>query len=290
MGVELRHLASLSAVSRELSFRGAAEHLGYVPSAVSQQISRLEEAVGARLVERSPGGSAVRLTAAGDVLAIHGERILHRLHAAEADVSSLDPERGRELHIGVHPRVPAGLVEAAVREFTESCAGVRLVPREARTAGPLLDLVRYGDVDLVFAHLPLPPGPYDHCRLYDEDFVLAAAPGVELAPPGTLADLAQLRLVWLTTNPPWVEPEHLEALADAAVARVDTPRAALALVRAGVGPSILPRSMTGPGIATVPLAPLIPGRTLALVWHAQRRLLAGMPGFVGTVQRLCATR
>ena len=54
---QLQHLLTLAALAREGSFSAAADSLGYTQSAVSQQIRRLEHAVGHILVER-PGGRA----------------------------------------------------------------------------------------------------------------------------------------------------------------------------------------------------------------------------------------
>ncbi|HEY3184942.1 MAG TPA: LysR family transcriptional regulator, partial [Gaiellaceae bacterium] len=68
LGIELRHLAALEAVAREGSFRRAATSLGYVQSAISQQIAALEKAVGQRLVERSRGGGPLRLTEVGELV------------------------------------------------------------------------------------------------------------------------------------------------------------------------------------------------------------------------------
>ncbi|HMJ03083.1 MAG TPA: LysR family transcriptional regulator, partial [Conexibacter sp.] len=89
LGIELRYLAALAAVARECSFRGAADSLGYVPSAVSQQIARLEHVVGTRLVERESGIAGVTVTEAGELLLTHFEEVMHRLDAAQADIEAI---------------------------------------------------------------------------------------------------------------------------------------------------------------------------------------------------------
>src|SRR5262245_24502352 len=85
-GVELRHLAALSAVAKAGSFHGAADRLGSVQSAVSQQVAQLERLAGARLVERRRGAKHVHLTEAGELVLVHAEQILAHLHAAQADL------------------------------------------------------------------------------------------------------------------------------------------------------------------------------------------------------------
>src|SRR3954471_20474987 len=88
-GLELRHLLALQAVAREGSFAAAAEALGYTQSAISQQISGLERAVGPRLVERPGGRGRIWLTDAGEALLRHADAIVAHLHAAAADLTAL---------------------------------------------------------------------------------------------------------------------------------------------------------------------------------------------------------
>ena len=87
--VELRHFTALEAVGRTHSFAAAARELGYTQSAVSQQIARLERAVGQRLVVRPGGPRPVSLTEAGELLRRHADAIVAQLDAAQADMAAL---------------------------------------------------------------------------------------------------------------------------------------------------------------------------------------------------------
>jgi len=75
---------------RELSHRGTlaavASALAYSPSAVSQQLAKLESEVGVPLFERV--GRGVRLTAPAEVLVAHTEAVLTRLERAESDLAA----------------------------------------------------------------------------------------------------------------------------------------------------------------------------------------------------------
>src|ERR1700755_748264 len=93
LGLELRHLVTLDAVARHLSFNRAADELGYTPSAISQQVGAIEAAVSARervvaarVFERSRGPRPITLTEPGRVLLGHARAVLARMEAAATDV------------------------------------------------------------------------------------------------------------------------------------------------------------------------------------------------------------
>ena len=69
-------------VARLGSFTAAGSKLGYTQSAISRQISALEDEAGTPLFDRLPRG--VRPTEPGRRLLLHAEAVLDRLEAAAA--------------------------------------------------------------------------------------------------------------------------------------------------------------------------------------------------------------
>src|SRR5689334_5337483 len=110
LGVEFRHLAALDAIARTGSFRGAADDLGYVQSAVSQQVARLETLVGVRLVDRVRGTGPVALTEAGELLRSHSAAIMERLQAAHTDVMAAVTGEAGTIRVGAFETVACSLM------------------------------------------------------------------------------------------------------------------------------------------------------------------------------------
>src|SRR5207253_7287563 len=198
LGVELRHMAALEAVGRTGSFGGAARELGYTQSAVSQQIAQLERVVGQKLVDRPGGPKRVSLTEAGRLLLRHADAIVAQLDAAQADMAALAQGEAGPLRVGIYQSVGVHLLPALLRRFREEWPRVELhLEHSAEDEEPLRALER-GELDLTFADLPLPEGPFEAVEVVRDRYVLVVAADSELARrgrPPTPRELADLDLV-----------------------------------------------------------------------------------------------
>lgn len=104
---------------RELAIRGTmaavADIVGISPSAVSQQISLLEDEVGVALIERR--GRGVAITPAGEVLVKHAVRLLNILEEAKTDIAEMKRTVSGELAISSFPSIAAALIPRPLRQL-----------------------------------------------------------------------------------------------------------------------------------------------------------------------------
>ena len=92
MPMDLQQLRYLVAVADEANFSRAAERLGVAQPSLSQQIKKLEGAVGRPLLDRLP--KRVVPTQAGERLLAHARRILAEVSDAERQLAER-PGRSR---------------------------------------------------------------------------------------------------------------------------------------------------------------------------------------------------
>lgn len=296
LGIKLRHLAALSAVAREGSFRGAADQLGYVQSAVSQQVAHLERLVGTRLLVRRRGIAPVALTPAGELLLQHFDEILAHFGAAQADIVALREGRGGRLHVGVTEAVATRLMPAVLVGFGRREPGVQVETEETRSAAALAAAVERGDLDLAFGELPLPPGPFEARELGHDPYVLLVPSGWPLAEgagPVTADDLRDLPLVGYDRErlASRVEPElRAHGISPSYVFHSDMDTAAQALVAAEVGAAIMPRLAVNPSderTVARELDGILGRRTLALYWSRERLRPPAFNAFVEAAALAC---
>jgi DNA-binding transcriptional LysR family regulator len=127
LAIELRHLRYFVALADAGSFTRAAERMYIAQPTLSQQIRRLEEIVGAPLLQRRRDG--VRLTKAGTVL-LDASRAVLSLVDQEVNRTRQAAGLGRQrLRVVVPPGLPDTLaVEAASRlKSTAAAADVEIV-------------------------------------------------------------------------------------------------------------------------------------------------------------------
>jgi DNA-binding transcriptional LysR family regulator len=296
-GIEIRHLAALEAVAVEGSFRRAATRLGYVQSAISEQIASLERLVGRRLVERSPGAGAVELTEAGEVLLGHGRAILARMKAAEADLGALGNGSAGTLRLGIYQSVGIRILPQLLQRYALDWPDVRVLPEESPTDAGLFDLVESGEVELSFADLPLREGPFESVELMRDPYVLLVPAGSALAEAGRagLDDVAELPLIghWTCRVFPRVEAElRAHGVEPNIVFRSDIIGTVQALVAAGVGNAIVPRLAVDPADDRTTMIELNAGvpvqaRKIAIFWHRDRRRSEAALAFVDAARAIC---
>ncbi|MEU4248724.1 LysR substrate-binding domain-containing protein [Amycolatopsis sp. NPDC026612] len=246
--LDAHRLTVLAEVAHAGSIAAAAQRLSFTPSAVSQQLAKLERDVGARLLHRHARG--VTLTPIGAALLTHAETIAGELRTAERTVRALLDD---ELTVGTFASAGMTLVPAALAGFRRDHPGValRLLDLEPPDG---YGLVRSRDLDLLITHrypgAPLPdPRGLQRTLLRSERFRLIFPQGHAKARARrlTLAGLAAED--WISGSPGVPNRACLEQLADAAGVRLRVAyetrdyQVILALVEAGLGIAFVPESV-----------------------------------------------
>ncbi|MFC8239275.1 LysR family transcriptional regulator [Streptomyces sp. NPDC057284] len=162
--LDLRLLRYFVALAEHRTFARAADALHLTQPSLSRQIRRLEQQLGARLLDRTPHGS--RLTAAGEVLLPHAQTLLRTAARATALTrSAAEPTR---ITIGYTTNI---IITPAVRELRH-----RHPDADMNTAHLSWDEVRPAlldrRVDAVVTRLPLQTAKLHVTVLYDEPRVL----------------------------------------------------------------------------------------------------------------------
>lgn len=296
IGLELRHLTALQAIVDTGSFKGAAGRLGYTPSAISQQIAGLERIVGVRVIAREHGRRALGPTQAGRSLLAHMAAIEARLGAAKADIDALARGAVGSLRVGAFESIERRLLLEVMRRFRDAFPNVEIEVGETLLDLDLLGSLERGTLDLAFAVLPLPDGPFRATVVLDDPWVLVTEargdrPSLSRL---TLREIAELPLVC------WRSPTSIASALDMfraagiepnIVLRSDYNEVVQGFAAAGLGIALMPRLAVNPydcRTTTVDLDGLIPPRRLAIVRHRDRATNEALDAFVSLVAQVAS--
>lgn len=149
--IDLEAVVSLRAVATGGSVSAAASTLGFTPSAVSQQIKRLEREVGVALLERV--GRGVVLTDAGTRLVVASTPILEGLDRLGADLQLTGGQEHvtGEVRLAAFSTVVRGLMIPTIAGLRERHPGLSLPLRESEP-WETIALVASGQRDLGVVH------------------------------------------------------------------------------------------------------------------------------------------
>ena len=228
------------AIAEERSISAAARRLGASPSAVSQQLTNLETALGAALLNRNE--RPMSLTPAGALFQRRAQTVLNEAARARAELAQQDLSTLTRLRLGViedfdatvTPRLLRGMAEelTSCQFLLETGASHRLIDKlDARA----LDVIIAADMGAEARWMELHP-------ILQEPFV-AAVPKGAVQGDNIMETLRKLPLILYT------ERHHMGRVIAAHLARqnltlnhrfeLDSYHAIMAMVAAGAGWTIL---------------------------------------------------
>jgi DNA-binding transcriptional LysR family regulator len=261
--MELRHLRYFVAVAEELHFRRAAERLHVAQPAVSEQVRKLEEELGVRLLDRTH--RSVSLTDAGAVMLEEARRVLRLAEGAVRAARGARDRATTRLRIGYSAAALPASVPRALQIIGASEPRLETA-LEADSALDLIDAVRAERLDAAVVPLPAPVDGLRVTPLGDQHAVAALPVGHAQAarPALDFERFAPERLVVLPrdANRPFYDAV-LAACHEAGLTPtlVELPDAeleqALLAVASGAGMALLPESVadrySAPGVRFLPL-------------------------------------
>ena len=293
--IDVQRLRVFRAVVASGSVQAAAEHLGYTPSAVSQQISALQRETGLVLFEKA--GRGIAATAAAKVLASESDDLMESLNRLGGVVDHLRDGHTGSLTIGAFssaaqfwlPTVAKGLR----RDFPDLVLDLAL-----NELGPEVPGTGRRDLDITTEDADLEgierPGHSRHV-LAEETYRVAAPRGHELL---TEWD-DQVPMLALAGQPVIDNDYHgntctmiirnacrAAGFSPRYVARAEDHHTALAFVAAGVGVTILPALAVPEAMAGVDSRELVaPSPRRRIVVHV-RDGAAGSPPVLRALELL----
>lgn len=244
------------------SFTRAANALNVAQPSLSGGITQLEQQLGTRLFVRE--NRRIRLTEAGNLLLPLARTIEREFHQAEVQVGNL-PVPVRPIRLGVLETIPSTWLARAVLAHA-GYDPLELIEGSERDVQVAL---ANGSIDLALTLIPADQ-PTGAVVLLREEYCLALSERHPLAGARLIQASEVAGETMLARRACEVLPETSRFFTERGVRprfalRSDNDDRVMAMVRAGLGVTVAPRSLGGEGIAMVPIAEFRRSRTIGLI-------------------------
>ena len=273
--VRLPQLLALRAVAEEGSFIGAADVLHLSQAAISQQTAALERSVGQSLFDRPGGPRPVVLTPAGRLLLRHATAILDRIEIADRELTDLASGIAGRLTCGTFQSASVRLLPQIVRQVRAKAPNLAISLVEHTSNEALIDLLVSGEIDVTFLEGEITDSRLRTTVIGTDPFVVVlpaddphaqdrAYPSSALATSALIGehDCSTQRRIDVGLRALGITPRYAFRSGDNGAMQ--------GMVRAGLGPAVMPRlaiDVDDPGIVVKPLDPPIPPRLIVLATH-----------------------
>lgn len=298
MIIEPKRLPYLLAIARTGGILLAAEEMRLTPSAVSQQLARLEREVGHQLVRRTPRGSV--LTDAGRLLVDAAEEVERTLNLAETALTGSDADFVGMVRIGGFQSFLRAIVAPNLASWRSRYPGLQFELLEA-DEGDMMRTLKAGELDLVVVELDagqpagsLPPRMTE-IPLLDEPWRFVA-PARSVVGADTV-DFGRIGLPWLGVESTVASARALQRVrralggSETSIHQYANVQTALALVAAGEGVTLVP-SLALHGVSDPDVAILeVPGlgmRRLVLRQYERPGMSGAIPAAVTLIREAAA--
>ncbi len=242
--MDIRQLDALLAIAEHKTFSSAARSLHTVQSNVSKHIARLEEELGARLVDRDAG----TLTEEGEAVVARARRIRAETDAIEHDMAAMRDDTSGVTRLGIIDSTARWLIPIVLPALEAKYPNVRLEILTATTTS-LVPQVVAGNLHSAVVNLPLRDSEIRAEELFEEDRLLIAPPDHPLARKSSVTPAELSRHELLLPPAGTVFRDEIDSeLKNQGVelttrAEIDGMRMIATLVLTGFGAAILPATV-----------------------------------------------
>jgi len=174
----IAQLESFLAVAKTLNFRRAAAESFQSQSALSAQVRRLEELLGAKLLERDR--RRVLLTDKGREAVELANRVIAAVDGLTGAMRAPQDELRGSLRLGVIPTIAPHMVPRFLPRVQREHPDLRLLLREDQTAR-LVAMIQAAELDVLLVDLDGELANLEQVKLFDDAFLLAVREDHELA-------------------------------------------------------------------------------------------------------------